>query len=133
MASFEEMLKGPMCLFQIIDDGIICDGKVKFGELIKSRDIYYKEFNRNGVFTRFEKNLEKRPFTSEQVDEILNDVEAKIYREAKNKDIKSSKIGQIVMSKLKKVDKVAYIRFAAVYREFADLDDFKDEIRKING
>jgi len=92
-----------------------------------------EKFNRDKLFSGIEKNLEKRPFTSEQVDEILNDVEAKIYRSAKNKDIKSSKIGQIVMEKLKRVDKVAYIRFAAVYREFADLDDFKDEIKKING
>ena len=91
-----------------------------------------EKFDRDKLFRGVEKNLEKRPFTADEVEQIVNDVEAKIYRSAQEKDIKSAKIGHIVMDKLKKVDKVAYIRFAAVYRDFADLDDFKDEIAKIS-
>ena len=49
----------------------------------------------------------------------------------KEKDIKSSKIGRLVMSKLRQVDKVAYIRFAAVYRDFEDIEEFKEEINKL--
>ena len=90
-----------------------------------------EKFNRDKLYRGVEKNLEKRPFSSSQIEEIVNDIESRIYRAAKDKDIKSSKIGQIVMEKLKRVDKVAYIRFAAVYRDFADLDDFKNEIKKI--
>jgi len=90
-----------------------------------------QKFNRDKVYEGIAKNLEKRPFSSEEIDEIVNDVEARIYRVAKDKDIKSSKIGEIVMSKLKKVDKVAYIRFAAVYRDFADIDEFREEISKL--
>jgi len=90
-----------------------------------------EKFNRDKLYHGVENNLEKRPFSSEQIEEVVNDIESRIYRAAQNKDIKSSKIGQIVMDKLKKVDKVAYIRFAAVYRDFADLDDFKNEIKKI--
>ena len=58
-------------------------------------------------------------------------MEAKIYRIAKDKDIQSSKIGELVMNKLRRVDKVAYIRFAAVYRDFEDIEEFKDEINKL--
>lgn len=89
------------------------------------------KFNRDKLFEGVEKNLQKRPFTSEQVEEIVNDIEAEVYRAAKDKDIPSSRIGDIVMKKLKKVDKVAYIRFAAVYRDFADIDDFQNEIKKL--
>jgi len=90
-----------------------------------------QKFNRDKLFEGVSKNLEKRPFTTEQIDEIVDDIEARIYRIAKDKDIPSSKVGEIVMDKLKKVDKVAYIRFAAVYRDFADIDEFKEEIKKL--
>ncbi len=77
------------------------------------------------------KALEKRPITSEKTDEIIGEIEAKIYRTAKDKDIESNKIGEIIMEKLKKADKVAYIRFASVYREFADIEDFKKELKEL--
>jgi len=90
-----------------------------------------EKFNRDKLFEGISKNLEKRPFTGAQIDKIVDDVGAKIYRIAKDKDIRSSRIGEIVMDKLKKIDKVAYIRFAAVYRDFADIDEFKDELKKL--
>jgi len=98
---------------------------------VVKKDGRRQKFSRKKLYEGVSNNLEKRPFTSEQVEEIVNDVEANIYRVAKDKDIKSSKIGEIVMNKLKKVDKVAYIRFAAVYRDFADIDEFRDEIKKL--
>jgi transcriptional repressor NrdR len=90
-----------------------------------------QKFSRKKLFDGIANNLEKRSFTSEQVEQVVDDVEANVYRVAKDKDIKSSKIGELVMSKLKKVDKVAYIRFAAVYRDFADIDEFRDELKKL--
>lgn len=90
-----------------------------------------EKFSRRKLFEGVAKNLEKRPFTSEQIENIVSEMEATIYRTAKDKDIKSSKIGEIVMNKLKKVDKIAYIRFAAVYRDFEDVNDFKEEIKKL--
>ncbi len=90
-----------------------------------------EKFSQDKLFVGVDKNLQKRPFTSEQIDKIVDEIEANVYRVAKGKDIKSSRIGDIVMGKLKRVDKVAYIRFAAVYRDFADINDFKDEIRKL--
>ncbi len=106
--------------------------RVELDLAVIKKDGSREKFNRDKLFKGIEKNLEKRPFTSEEVEEIVSDIEARIYRAAKDKDIKSSKIGQIVMERLKRIDKVAYIRFAAVYREFADLDDFKDEIKKVS-
>jgi transcriptional repressor NrdR len=106
--------------------------RVELDLTVIKKDGRREKFERDKVYHGVEKNLEKRPFTTIQIEEIVNDIEARIYRAAKDKDIKSSKIGQIVMDKLKKVDKVAYIRFAAVYRDFADLEDFQDEIKKIS-
>jgi len=90
-----------------------------------------QKFSRAKLFEGIEKNLQKRPFSSEEIEAIVDDVEANVYRVAKDKDIKSSRIGEMVMNKLKKVDKVAYIRFAAVYRDFADIDEFRAEIKKL--
>jgi transcriptional repressor NrdR len=90
-----------------------------------------EKFSRDKLFEGIDKNLQKRPFTTEQIEGFVDDVEAKIYRIAKDKDIPSSRIGETVMDKLKKVDKVAYIRFAAVYRDFADIDEFREELKKL--
>ena len=90
-----------------------------------------EKFNRDKLFEGISKNLEKRPFSTEQIEQIVDDVAARVYRIAKDKDIKSTRIGEMVMDKLKKIDKVAYIRFAAVYRDFADIDEFKDELQKL--
>ena len=90
-----------------------------------------EQFNRAKIYEGVCKSLEKRPFSGLEIEEIVNDIEARIYRVAKDKDVKSSKIGEIVMDKLKKIDNVAYIRFASVYRDFADIDDFKREIKEL--
>ena len=90
-----------------------------------------EKFDMEKVRRGVERSLEKRPVNSEQVEELIQSIEAKIRNVAKDKDIPTSKVGEVIMEKLKKVDKVAYIRFASVYREFADLDDFKDEIKKL--
>jgi len=75
--------------------------------------------------------LDKRPHTDDSLRKLLSSIEIEIQRKAKDGEIKSSEIGEIVMKKLKKVDKVAYIRFAAVYRQFEDVDEFKQELKKL--
>jgi len=75
--------------------------------------------------------LEKRPHDDETLRKLLSAIEIEIQRKAKDGEIKSSDIGEIVMKKIKKVDKVAYVRFAAVYREFEDVDEFKEELKKL--
>ena len=90
-----------------------------------------QEFDRDKLRRGVERALEKREVEEEKVENLIHEIESKIYNTAKGKEIKSSKVGEIVMAKLKKVDKVAYIRFASVYREFADLDDFKEELKNL--
>jgi transcriptional repressor NrdR len=75
------------------------------------------------------KACEKRPISSEKIDKMLARTEEKLRK--RGKEIRSSLIGDIVASELKKVDKVAYIRFASVYRDFRELDDFKKEIKNL--
>lgn len=75
--------------------------------------------------------LDKRPCTDETLRKLLSAIEIEIQRKAKDGEIKSSEIGEIVMKKLKKSDKVAYVRFAAVYRQFEDVDEFKEELKKL--
>ena len=73
---------------------------------------------------------EKRPVSSEQVESIIRSVEEKIRKKGL-KEVKSTSIGELVSKELKKIDNVAYIRFASVYKEFRDVDDFKKEIKEL--
>ena len=59
---------------------------------------------------------------------MINEIEEKLRKKGK-KEIKSSAIGELIMKKIKKLDNVAYIRFASVYKDFQDADDFKKEIK----
>ena len=89
------------------------------------RERFSTEKLKNGLM----RACEKRPVSVEKVDKLVEEIEEKLRR--KGKEIKSDMIGKIVMNKLKKLDKVAYIRFASVYKEFEDLDDFKKEIKGV--
>lgn len=73
---------------------------------------------------------QKLPIPSDKIDEAVTKIESKLRSLEKN-EITSTEIGELVMKQLKQINKVAYIRFAAVYREFADLDDFKKEIQSL--
>ena len=75
--------------------------------------------------------MEKRPHNDETLRKLLSAIEIEIQKKAKDGQISSADIGEIVMKKIKKVDKVAYIRFAAVYRQFADVDEFKEALEKL--
>jgi transcriptional repressor NrdR len=105
--------------------------KVELDLNVLKKDGRKEKFSVEKLRRGIDKALEKRPITSEKTDELVGEIEAKIYRVAKDKDIESNKIGEIIMDKLKKIDKVAYIRFASVYREFADLEDFKKELKEL--
>lgn len=76
--------------------------------------------------------LRKRPVSTEQIDAAVERIEEKLLNLGA-REISSHRIGELVMRELKKLDKVAYVRFASVYRSFEDIDDFKtvvDEVRK---
>ena len=72
----------------------------------------------------------KRPISVEDIDRIVNEVEQEIFADNEKK-IKSVDIGEIILQKLKTVDEVAYIRFASVYRNFKEVDNFGEEVKNI--
>ena len=88
-----------------------------------------EEFDREKVKRGIIKACEKREVNQEVIDNMVANIEDKIRK--MGKEIKTSVIGELVSRELKKVDKVAYIRFASVYREFRDVSDFKKEIKEL--
>jgi len=90
------------------------------------REKFIREKLENGIHKAFE----KRPVEKNKIDKMINEIEEQIRKTGK-KEIKSSMIGELIMKKIKKIDNVAYIRFASVYRDFQDINDFKREIREL--
>jgi len=76
------------------------------------------------------KACEKRPVSMEKIEQTVQDIENNLANMNK-KEVKSQTIGELIMKSLKKLDEVAYIRFASVYREFKDLNDFKKQIKEL--
>ncbi|MEM4397161.1 MAG: transcriptional regulator NrdR [Candidatus Woesearchaeota archaeon] len=76
------------------------------------------------------KACEKRPVSIEKIKEIVSEIDYTLKNKG-NLEINSSFIGNLVMSKLKKLDKVAYIRFASVYKEFKEIEEFEAELKKL--
>lgn len=74
--------------------------------------------------------LMKRPYTQEKFDKVIHAIERDIQKKRK-RELESSEIGEIVMKYLKKFDKVAYIRFASIYRAFEDVSKFESEIKSL--
>lgn len=87
------------------------------------REFFEKEKIRRGVL----KAIEKRPVELEKVDEIVDDVEREMLNK-ESEEVSSILIGKGILKRLKKIDKVAWLRFASVYLEFEDLDDFEKAI-----
>jgi len=90
------------------------------------REPFKIEKLKKGILTA----CEKRPIPTEKIDLTLQEIERDLRKRDSN-DIPTKEIGELVMKKLKALDKVAYIRFASVYKSFKDVDSFKDEIKKL--
>ena len=88
------------------------------------------EFSRDKLLTGFMRALHKRPVPTKDVDEAIDQIIQKLLSLGE-REIASRKIGEMVMQELYKLDKVAFIRFASVYRSFQDADDFHDAIKEI--
>ena len=86
-------------------------------------------FDRNKLLGGLLKACQKRPVNAE---EIVNEIETELQNSLSN-EITTTEIGELVMDKLKKVDEVAYVRFASVYREFKDIDTFLAELKQLRG
>lgn len=88
------------------------------------------EFDRRKLRASLQLALRKRPVGSEQVDAAVHRIEEKLLSLGL-REIDSEKIGELVMRELKRLDKIAYVRFASVYRSFEDVDEFADAIEEV--
>ena len=91
------------------------------------KDERREEFNRNKLLAGIRKACEKRPLPTGAVDKLVDDIEAELYHLGKA-EVPGAVIGDMVMERLKSLDHIAYIRFASVYREFADITALKQEV-----
>jgi transcriptional repressor NrdR len=91
-----------------------------------SREVYQRNKMMNGLL----RACEKRPVSIAQIEAIADDIEKELYN-SMDKEIESKKIGEMVMNRLKKIDDVAYVRFASVYRQFKDINTFLEELNKL--
>jgi len=88
------------------------------------------EYDRDKLRASMLLALRKRPVPREAVDEAIGRIEEKLLSSAQ-REVKSEKIGELVMRELKRLDKVAYIRFASVYRSFEDVDEFAEVVKEV--
>ncbi|MCX6769733.1 MAG: transcriptional regulator NrdR [Candidatus Micrarchaeota archaeon] len=89
-----------------------------------------EKFIRQKLLSGIEKSCEKRPVSREKIEEMADWVESKLRKSGK-KEVSTTQIGGLVMERLHKVDAVAYIRFASVYRSFADVESFEEALKKL--
>jgi transcriptional repressor NrdR len=90
-----------------------------------------EEFSREKLRTGFIRALHKRPVSTELVDAAIERIWQKMLSLGE-REVESRRLGELVMEELRKLDKVAYIRFASVYRSFQDVDDFRDVMRDLD-
>ncbi|MCD6558024.1 MAG: transcriptional repressor NrdR [Candidatus Aenigmarchaeota archaeon] len=98
--------------------------------MVIKKDGRREHFNREKIKTGIMKACEKRPISMEKIEQLVDKVEVDLRRMGKM-EIESKVIGRLVVRELKKLDKIAYIRFASVYREFNDLESFENELKKL--
>jgi transcriptional repressor NrdR len=98
--------------------------------MIVKKDGRREVFSREKVRSGLQKACQKRDVSMNVIDEFLDELERDL-REAGEKEISSNKIGEKIMAKLHEIDDVAYVRFASVYREFKDVNDFVSELKNL--
>ena len=100
------------------------------GLTVIKKDGRRESFNRDKLLAGVLKACEKRPIPRENIEKLVDEVMAEL-RNYDEREILSRAVGKLVMEKLKYLDKIAYIRFASVYREFTDLRSFEEELKKL--
>jgi transcriptional repressor NrdR len=99
---------------------------------VNKKDQRREEFSRDKLLRGVRKACEKRPLPTGAVERLVDDIESEVYRLGRS-EIVSTVIGDMVMEKLKKLDYIAYIRFASIYREFQDITALKQEVDTLLG
>jgi len=105
--------------------------KIESVELrVVKRDGRREPYNREKIISGIVKALEKRPVPMKIVNEVVDGIEKQIHSKYQG-EVPTMEIGELVIEKLHEVDKVAYVRFASVYRQFEDVRDFVDEVKSM--
>ena len=95
---------------------------------VVKKDGRREPYSRQKILSGLMKACEKRPVPTKKLEETVNEIEREIYG-VYDREVSSKFIGELIMQKLRKLDQVAYVRFASVYREFKDINEFLDELR----
>ncbi len=98
--------------------------------MVVKKDSRREPFDRNKILSGLKKACEKRPIPTEKLEDIVTQIELKLLASGE-KEIPSEWIGEEVMNALRELDNVAYVRFASVYREFEDVNEFLEEVKKL--
>lgn len=98
--------------------------------IIIKKDNRREPFNREKLINGISRACEKRPISYDKIQSVVNEIENEAHNQKKS-EVSSDFIGEMVMIKLKDLDKVAYIRFASVYRQFADVSSFEKELKEL--
>ncbi|MEK9180723.1 MAG: transcriptional regulator NrdR [Patescibacteria group bacterium] len=99
--------------------------------IVVKRNGQREPYSKEKIIAGLKRALEKRPITQESFKKLVAAMEQSISNSTSSSEITSEQIGEIVIKHLKKIDQVAYIRFASVYRQFKDIDEFKKELKKL--
>ncbi|HEY3346154.1 MAG TPA: transcriptional regulator NrdR [Nitrospirota bacterium] len=100
--------------------------------MVVKKDSRREPFERMKVLTGLKKACEKRPVSVDTLESAVDDIEKKLL-EGGHKEIPSTAIGEEIMKRLQELDKVAYVRFASVYRDFKDINEFVKELTEMLG
>jgi transcriptional repressor NrdR len=99
-------------------------------KVIKSRNNMREPFNEQKLREGLYRALEKRPVGEEEVETLIEDIKKDI-RSSGEREVRSRLIGEVIMKRLRRLDEVAFIRFASVYRRFEDVTEFSEEVDKL--
>ena len=97
-------------------------------QMVIKKDGRREQFDRWKLKAGLLKAVEKRPVTLDQIEHLIDEVERQLFSSTEH-EVSTNQIGEAVMNKLKGIDEVAYVRFASVYRQFKDLNEFMDELK----
>ncbi|HTZ11595.1 MAG TPA: transcriptional regulator NrdR [Candidatus Margulisiibacteriota bacterium] len=100
--------------------------------MVIKKDGRREAFDRKKILSGVSRACEKRPIGMEKMEEVVMQIERQVQKKS-DREVSSSRIGELVMEKLKTLDDVAYVRFASVYRQFKDVGQFMVELKDILG
>lgn len=98
--------------------------------MVIKKDGRRESFDRKKVLSGLVKSCEKRPVSVEKLEDTVDDIERTLQRNF-DKEVSSQEVGELIMQRLGRIDQVAYVRFASVYREFKDINQFMKELKHI--